>query len=65
MPEISVFWFDLKQLFKLFPHEDRVFRQKITEYEQQAQETMAQNRVKLFSEFGYESEFDKNYVWHN
>ncbi|MGN0031299.1 MAG: hypothetical protein ACI37Q_05020 [Candidatus Gastranaerophilaceae bacterium] len=61
MPEISMFLFDLNMLFKLFPKEDREFRQKIEEYEQQAQVDMAQNRIKLFSEFGYESEFDKAY----
>ena len=61
MPEISMFLFDLNMLFKLFPKEDRVFKQKIEEYEQQTQVDMAQNRIKLFSEFGYESEFDKAY----
>ena len=61
MPEISMFLFDLNMLFKLFPKEDKEFRQKIEEYEQQAQVDMAQNRIKLFSEFGYESEFDKAY----
>ena len=59
MPEISLFLFDLEQLFKLFPKEDRQLRYKILEYEQKTQEDMAENRVKLFSEFGYESEFDK------
>lgn len=59
MPEISLFLFDLEQLFKLFPKEDRQLRDKILEYEQKTQEDMAENRVKLFSEFGYESEFDK------
>ncbi len=61
MPEISMFLFDLNMLFKLFPKEDREFKQKIEEYEQQTQVDMAQNRIKLFSEFGYESEFDKAY----
>ena len=56
-----MFLFDLNMLFKLFPKEDREFKQKIEEYEQQTQVDMAQNRIKLFSEFGYESEFDKAY----
>ena len=59
MPEISLFLFDLEQLFKLFPKEDRQLRDKILEYEQKTQEDMAENRVKLFSEFGYESEFSE------
>lgn len=63
MPEISMFLFDLKQLFKLFPKEDKELQRKIHEYEQQTQADMAQNRLNLFSEFGYESEFDKAYSW--
>lgn len=59
MPEISLFLFDLEQLFKLFPKGDRQLRDKILEYEQKTQEDMAENRIKLFAEFGYESEFDK------
>ena len=59
MPEISLFLFDLEQLMKLFPKQDRQLRDKILEYEQKTQEDMAENRVKLFAEFGYESEFDK------
>ena len=63
MPEISMFFFDLKQLFKLFPKEDKELRRKIAEYEQQTQADMAQNRIRLFSEFGYESEYDNAYSW--
>ncbi|MBQ8668487.1 hypothetical protein IJ472_01810 [bacterium] len=63
MPEISLFLFDLEQLMKLFPKQDRQLRDKILEYEQKTQEDMAQNRIKLFSEFGYESEFDKVVTW--
>lgn len=50
MPEISVFFFDLKQLFKLFPKADRELNKKIREYEEQLEEDMAQNRMKLFAE---------------
>jgi len=50
MPEISVFFFDLKQLFKLFPKPNREFENKIKEYEQQLEEDMAQNRMRLFAE---------------
>ncbi|MBR6301254.1 hypothetical protein IKR55_00790 [bacterium] len=50
MPEISVFFFDLKQLFRLFPKANKEFDQKIKEYEEQLEEDMAQNRMKLFAE---------------
>lgn len=63
MPEISLFLFDLEQLFKLFPREDKQLKDKILEYEQQTQETMAENRIKLFSEHGYKSEFDEVAIW--
>ena len=61
MPEISLCVFDLKQLLKLFPKENKELRQKILDYEQKAQEDMAKNRMKLFADFGYDSEFDNEY----
>lgn len=60
MPEISFCLFDLEQLFKLFPKRDREFEQKVDEYEQQAQENMAQIRLRLFSD-SENSEFEKVY----
>ncbi len=60
MPEISFCLFDLKQLFRLFPKHDRELEEQIDNYERTAQECMAENRVKLFSQYGYESEFDKS-----
>lgn len=63
MPEIDVFLFDLSQLFKLFPKQDKDLNNKIQSYEQQLQEDMAQNRIKLFSEFGYSSEYDNALSW--
>lgn len=59
MPEISFCLFDLGKLFELFPKENKELKAKILEYETSLQETMAQNRMKLFSSFGYKSEFDK------
>lgn len=50
MPEISFFFFDLQQLFKLFPKENKEFNQKIREYEEQLEENMEQNRIRLFQE---------------
>lgn len=53
MPEISLCLFDLKQLLKLFPKQDKDLRQKIIDYEQKTQENMAENRLNLFKDFGY------------
>jgi hypothetical protein len=50
MPEISFFFFDLEQIFRLFPKEDKEFNQKIRDYEEQLEENMAQNRLRLFCE---------------
>ena len=58
MPEISLFLFDLEHLFKLFPKPNWQLQDKICEYEIKAQENMSENRSKLFSEYGYECEFD-------
>jgi hypothetical protein len=63
MPEISLFLFDLEQLFKLFPKQDGQLKDKIQEYEQKTQEDMAEIRIKLFSEFGYKNEFDEVAIW--
>ena len=48
MPEISFFLFDLTQLFKLFPKENSEIKEQILNYEKQAEENMAENRLKLF-----------------
>jgi len=48
MPEISICVFDLKFLFKLFPKTDTEYQRKLSEYEKQTQEIMAQNRSRLF-----------------
>ncbi len=50
MPEISFFLFDLKQLFLLFPKQNKELEEKIREYEAQLEEDMAQNRMKLFAQ---------------
>ena len=59
MPEISLCLFDLKQLLRLFPKQDKELRRKILDYEQKAQENMAENRLNLFKDFGYQGEFDE------
>lgn len=61
MPELNLCLFDLKQLFKLFPKQDKQLRYNVLEYEKKAQEDMAKNRLKLFCEYGYDSEFDSSF----
>ena len=48
MPEISFFFFDLMQVFKLLPKANKELEENIKKYEQQLKEDMAQNRMKLF-----------------
>ncbi|MBE7713612.1 MAG: hypothetical protein E7Z87_07700 [Cyanobacteria bacterium SIG26] len=60
MPEINVCLFDLYYLFKLFPFWENDLDQDIEDYETKTQEDMAQIRVNLFSEFGYEK--DKAFI---
>lgn len=50
MPEISFMLFDLQQLFRLFPKSDREINEQIKKYEQDLEENMAQNRLRLFGE---------------
>ncbi len=56
MREIYELFFGLGELLRLFPRQDKEFSQKLEEFEAQAQEDMAYNRLKLF---GLESEFEK------
>lgn len=60
MPEINVCLFDLYYLFKLFPFADNDLNKDLKEYEHNTQEEMAQIRINLFSEFGYEK--DKAFI---
>ncbi len=55
MPEIYEMFYGLSHLFRLFAKVDRDFNQKLEEFELQAQEEMAYNRLKLF---GLESDFE-------
>jgi predicted nucleotidyltransferase len=63
MPEIDFFLFDLKQLFRLFPKKDANTNEKLSEYERHTQECMALNRLKLFTDYGYNSEFDNVFAY--
>lgn len=53
MPEISLCLFDLKMLFNLFPKQDKFLQEQISDYERRTQEDMAENRQRLFADFGY------------
>jgi hypothetical protein len=63
MPEIDFFLFDLKQLFRLFPKKDENTNDKMAEYEQYSQKCMALNRLKLFTDYGYNSKFDNAFAY--
>jgi hypothetical protein len=63
MPEIDFFLFDLKQLFRLFAKKDVKTNEKMSEYERHTQERMALNRLKLFTDYGYNSEFDNAFAY--
>jgi hypothetical protein len=63
MPELDFFLFDLKQLFRLFPKKDEKANEKINDYERHTQESMALNRLKLFTDYGYNSEFDSAFAY--
>ncbi len=62
MPEISFCLFDLNQLFKLFPKEDKDLAKKLQNYELKVKDDMAENRYRLFKDFGYQSEFEESLV---
>lgn len=62
MPEISFCLFDLGQLFKLFPKEDKEVAKRLQDYELKVKDDMAENRYRLFKDFGYDSEFEKSLV---
>lgn len=61
MPEIYAMFFNLSELLKFMPKEDNELNEKIEEYEAKIALDMAENRIRLFSEYGYDSEFEKAY----
>lgn len=61
MPEIYEMIFNISELFRFLPKEDNEFTQQIEHYESQLERDMAQNRVRLFGDYGYESDFEKTY----
>lgn len=61
MPEIYECFYGLAQLSKLFSSEDRTFLKELKEFEQKTELEMAENRLKLFTDYGYTSEFDHAY----
>ena len=57
MPEIYEMFINLSELLRLIPRKDEELKEKIEQYENKLEKNMAQNRLKLFSEYGYNSEF--------
>jgi hypothetical protein len=63
MPEIDFFLFDLKHLFSLLFKKESIENKKMAEYERHTQESMALNRLKLYTDYGYNSEFDNAFAY--
>ncbi len=61
MPEIYEMFFGLSELFRFFPLQDSTVNEQIAEYETELAQKMAQNRIRLFGDYGYDSEFEKAY----
>lgn len=61
MPEIYEMFFNLSELFRLLPKEDNEVEEQIKHYENKLAQDMAENRIRLFGDYGYESEFEKLY----
>ena len=61
MPEIYEMIINFSELFKLLPHQDTDIKEEINRYEAQLERDMAENRIRLFGEYGYNSEFEKAY----
>ena len=62
MPEIYECFYGLAQLTKLFATEDKSFLQALKEFERKSEIEMAQNRLKLYTDYGYTSEFQEMYL---
>ena len=58
MPEIYECFFGLSQLIKLFVSEDKAF---LKEFEERTEKEMAQNRLKLYTDYGYTNEIEHSY----
>ena len=58
MPEIYECFFGLAQLAKLFTLEDKSFLKEFEAFEERTEQEMAQNRIKLYTDYGYTSEIE-------
>ncbi len=56
MPEIYEMFFNLSELLRLIPKNNEIEKQ-VKIYEKQLENNMEENRLKLFSEYGYNNEF--------
>ena len=61
MPEIYEMFINLSELFRLIPRPDTELDEQISKYENELEKNMSENRLRLFSEYGYNSEFEKAY----
>ena len=61
MPEVYECFFGLAQLAKLFVSEDKTFLKELKEFELKTEREMAQNRLKLYTDYGYTDEIEHIY----
>ena len=61
MPEVYECFFGLAQLAKLFVSEDKTLLKDLKEFEEKTEKEMAQNRLKLYTDYGYTNEFQELY----
>lgn len=61
MPEVYECFFGLSQLIKLFVSEDKTFLKELKEFEEKTEREMAQNRLKLYTDYGYTSDIEHSY----
>lgn len=61
MPEVYECFYGLAQLAKLFVSDDKTFLKELKEFETKTEQEMAQNRLKLYTDYGYTNEFQELY----
>lgn len=58
MPEIYECFYGLSHLFNFFINNDKEFIEEFKNFEEKTQQEMAENRLKLFTDYGYNGEFE-------
>ncbi len=59
MPEIYECFFGLAELLRFIPQEDNKIDEKLYEFESETHNSMFENRLKLFTDYGYTRDFER------